>query len=115
MEDILIELLGAFGFPVYRQGSAPEEYPADFFTFWNTSEDGLAYYDNQVVRVGYAFDVNFYSNNSANTYDYLRRARKLLQENGWTIIRRGYDMSSDEPTHTGRGMEVVFQKNEQEE
>lgn len=115
MEDTLKELLESFGFPVYRQGSLPQTYPDSFFTFWNTSEDGLSFYDNLPVRVGHSYDVNFYSTNPQNTYDYIRQARSLLEENGWTIPQRGYDLASDEPTHTGRGMEVVYQKNEQEE
>ena len=36
-EDLLKNILDEAGFPVIRQGSmAPaEEYPDDFFTFWN--------------------------------------------------------------------------------
>jgi hypothetical protein len=48
MEDLLIETLEAFGYPVILQGSLlPDEpYPDHFFTFWNNDSFGNSYYDN---------------------------------------------------------------------
>ena len=110
MEDNLINLLKSFGYPVSRQGSLPENkaYPETFFTFWNNSEDGLSYYDNDVVIVDYDFSVNVYSTNPDTVYSLLAEARKLLKANGWIIVARGYDVPSDEITHTGRGCEVGY-------
>lgn len=110
MEDILIELLESFGKPVIRQGSlAPDEdYPDTFFTFWSNDETEHSAYDNDTVNVDYDFDVNVYSANPDTAYQLLSQARRLLKENGWIIATRGYDVASDEITHIGRGMEVLY-------
>lgn len=114
MEDILIELLSTLKYPVIRQGSlAPDEtYPDTFFTFWNNDETEHSAYDNDTVNVDYDFDVNVYSTNPDTAYQLLFQARKLLKENGWIIATRGYDVASDEITHIGRGMEILFLKTE---
>lgn len=110
MEDILIELLSTLKYPVIRQGSlAPDEtYPDTFFTFWNNDETEHSAYDNDTVNVDYDFDVNVYSTNPDTAYQLLSQARELLKENGWIIATRGYDVASDEITHIGRGMEVLY-------
>ena len=110
MEDALIQLLESFGYPVMRQGSLPADqaYPDTFFTFWNSTEDGQSFYDNETACVVYDFDVNVYSSNPDVAYSLLAAARKLLKENGWIIGTRGYDVPSDEITHVGRGMDVQY-------
>ena len=112
VEDVLIGLLETFKFPVFRQGSVTESYPDDFFTYWETEEDGNSFYDNKTVDVAYLFNVYFYSVNPANTYTYIHQARNLLKQNGWTIRDRGYDVDSGEQTHTGRGFDVAYLKHE---
>lgn len=110
MEDTLINLLSSFGFPVFRQGSLTAEtaYPDTFFTFWNSTEEGQSFYDNETASVVYDFDVNVYSNDPAAAYSLLERSRKLLKGNNWIIATRGYDVPSDEITHIGRGMQVQY-------
>lgn len=110
LEDKLIELLETFGFPVFRQGSLSEdeEYPQTFFTFWCNEEAENSAYDNETQSVVYDYDVNVYSDDANQVYSLLRQARTLLKENGFTIVSRGYDIASDEPSHTGRGMNVVY-------
>lgn len=110
MEDNLIQLLETFGVPVMRQGSlSPEQaYPDTFFTFWNSTEEGQSFYDNQTASVVYDFDVNVYSTSPETAYSLLREARALLRGNNWIIETRGFDVPSDEVTHIGRGMFVQF-------
>ena len=108
----LISLLESFTFPVFRQGSVTESYPDNFFTFWESEENGNSYYDNLTVDVYYQFSVYFYSTNPANTYSYIEQARSLLKQNGWTIKTRGYDVASGEPSHTGRGFDVIYLNHE---
>lgn len=114
MEDRLRELLESFELPVMRQGSlSPEEaYPDTFFTFWENEETEHSAYDNETAISEHDFDVNVYSKDPEKIYSLLSEARKLLKENGWIIARRGYDVASDEITHTGRGMNVVYLRKE---
>lgn len=110
MEDTLISLLSTLGYPVIRQGSLPSgtAYPDTFLTFWNNTEDGQSFYDNDTVSVVYDFDVNVYSSSPVLTYSVLEAARIKLRQNNFIIASRGYDVSSDEITHTGRGMQVQY-------
>ena len=109
MEDFLIEILESLGLPVYRQGSMTEKtYPESFFTFWNTESPDHAYYDNKDYGTEWAFMVNCYSSDPAVPYEKLMEARRLLKQNEWTVPGKGYDVYSDEPTHTGRGMTIYF-------
>lgn len=112
VEGALISFLESFTFPVFRQGSVTESYPDNFFTFWESEEDGNSYYDNLTVDVYYQFSVYFYSTNPANTYSYIEQARSLLKQNGWTIKTRGYDVASGEQSHTGRGFDVIYLNHE---
>lgn len=110
MEDLLIETLQEYGFPVLRQGSLAqsEPYPDSFFTFWNNATSGDSFYDNKPLATLWDFDVNFYSNNPITTYEKLGEAIKNLKSKGFIISGKGYDVASDEITHTGRGTNALF-------
>lgn len=114
MVDNLIELLSTFGYPVIRQGSlAPDEvYPDTFFTFWNNDETGHSFYDNEEINSDWIFQVNVYSTDPDKVYSLQADARTLLRSAGYVISQKGYDVASDEITHTGRGMVVMYLKNE---
>ena len=107
MEDILISLLSTFNFPVYRQGSV-SEYPPSFFTFWNSDTPVHAYYDNEEYGASWDFGVYFYSEDPSLVYSTISDARTLLKQNGFVIPSRGFDVTSDEPTHTGRGFNAQY-------
>lgn len=109
-EDLLIETLSEFGFPVYRQGSleSADDYDDDFFTYWNNYSEESGFYDNDSTSEIGDFDVNFYSNNPQNTYDILRAAKKKLKEKSFIVADSGHDVASDKQTHTSRGMNVLF-------
>jgi len=112
MEDKLIELLETFGYPVILQGSLlPDEpYPDSFFTFWNNFSEGENYYDNDEKSTVYSYDVNFYSTNPELIYTKLREVKRLLKENGFIVSGDGHSVVSDEPTHDGRGLDVLYLK-----
>lgn len=112
MEDLLIQVLETFKYPVYRQGSIgkDEPYPDRFFTFWSNNSTDQSHYDNEPFSYVGRFDVNFYSIDPAETYSVLESARVALKENGFIIDGLGYDVLSDEETHTGRGMEALYQQ-----
>ena len=110
MEDKLIEILETFGYPVIRQGSLgpDEKYLDSFFTFWNNDSPDHAHYDNAEYGTAWDYDVNFYSTDPEKTYKTLADARIKLKQDKWIIPGKGYDVASDEVTHTGRGMRVFY-------
>ena len=110
MEDALIQILEGFGYPVYRQGSLTEEqeYPECFFTFWNNNSPDHAHYDNDNYGTAWDFSIYFYSVDPAQTYSVLSAARAALKQAGWVVPSQGYDVQSDEATHTGRAIDVYY-------
>lgn len=114
MKDFLIELLATFGFPVKQQGSLGENeaYPDSFFTFWNNDSYDGNHYDNDAISTIWSFDVNFYSTSPQLVNTMLVQAKALLKQNGFIVGGKGYDAASDEPTHTGRGITVLYLERE---
>lgn len=110
MEDALITLLSSFGYPVYRQGSMANDasYPETFFTFWNNASPDHSHYDNEEYGTAWDFNIYTYSNNPSLTYSLLMDARAKLKEYGWICPSKGFDVASDEATHTGRGLEIFY-------
>lgn len=110
MEDNLISILQTFGYPVYRQGSMSNDakYPDTFFTFWNNNSPDHAHYDNNDYGTDWDFNIYIYSNNPVLTYSLLLDARKALKKAGWITPSKGFDVASDEATHTGRGLNVYY-------
>lgn len=115
IKDLFINTLkNEFGFPVILQGSMSDddEYPDSFFTFFNNSTTSEAFYDNKETATVWDFDLNFYSNNPDLVNSILLEAKTSLKAHGFIIDGKGYDVLSDEPTHTGRGINVLFVENE---
>lgn len=112
MIDTLIELLETFGYDVYRQGSlTPDQpYPDTFITFWNPETPFHNFYDNDDFGEVWIVNIYVYSNDPERTFSLLDEIRILLKQNGWIINGAGYDVISDESTHTGRGLDVQFLK-----
>ena len=110
MEDALFTILEAFKVPVYRQGSmsADAEYPETFITFWNNSSDDHAHYDNNEYGTSWNFNVYVYSADPSTTYSLLADIRTAAKAAGWIPTSNGYDVQSDEATHTGRGIELLY-------
>ncbi len=110
MEDLLIQILETFGYPVMLQGSMlpDEKYPDHFFTFWNNSSDDEAFFDNKAYMTVYDYSVNFYSTDPALVYTKLREAKKALEENGFIVNGDGHSVASDEKSHDGRGINALF-------
>lgn len=110
MKELLVTLLESFGYPVFLQGTLHEDeaYPESFFTFFNNDSYDNNHYDNNAVSYTWNFDVNFYSTDVKLVNTMLKEAKKLLKQNGFIISGNGYDVMSDEPTHTGRGMNTLI-------
>lgn len=112
MVDLLIKTLEPLGYPVKRQGSLlpDESYPDHFFTFWNDSTDGIGYFSNVEGAVIWQYSLNFYSTDPVLVDSKLLEAKALLKSAGWVVSGAGYDVMSDEPTHTGRGITILYRQ-----
>ena len=110
MKDALITLLSTYAFPVFEQGTlnSDDDYPESFFTFWNPAADCVSFYDNDEHQIEWRFELNFYSSDPELVNIKLLQAKQLLKQNGWIASGAGHDVASDEITHTGRGMPVMY-------
>lgn len=109
MKDLLIQTIQTMGYPIILQGSLgkDEAYPDSFFTFWNNDTPGNEFYDNEEHSYIWDFDLNFYSNDPTLVNTKLLEAKTKLKNAGFIVTGKGYDVASDEPTHTGRGINVL--------
>lgn len=116
MKELLINTLLTLGYPVKLQGSIEEneKYPDSFYTIWNNETPDGSHYDNKPINYVWNFDVNFYSIDPALVNTKLLEAKTELQKVGFIISGKGYDVASDEPTHTGRGMNALIIEKESE-
>lgn len=112
MDKLLIDTLKPLGYEVKLQGSlSPKErYPKHFFTYWNDSADGDSFYSNEEGAIVWAYSLNFYSVDPLLVNSMLLTAKTLLKEAGFTVTGAGYSVASDEPTHTGRGITVLYRQ-----
>lgn len=118
MEDLLISTLETLGYPVMLQGSLlpNESYPDNFFTYWNDDSDGDSHYDNAEGAIVWAYSLNFYSIDPvlvSNMFKVIKdtpTAKALLKSAGFIVRGSGYDVASDEPTHTGKGISLLYRQ-----
>ena len=112
MKEQLIEILEAYNYPVFLQGSLnnSEAYPDSFFTFWNFEKPQNEFYSNSDNAVVWGFWVYFYS-----TDPHLVESVPLevietfkLMSDSWTISALPTDAASDRPTHTGTMFTVLY-------
>ena len=88
--------------------SDDEAYPDSFFTFWNNYSDDQAFYDNAETQTVWNFDLNFYSNDPTLVNTVLLAVKAELKKVGFIPDGSGHDVLSDEETHTGRGLTLLF-------
>lgn len=112
MEDLLIEILSSFGEPVHLQGSLSEDtvYPESFFTFWNDETNGESFYSNDENAIIWMYSVNYYSTDPIKVNTKLLELKPILREAGFIVSGAGYSVASDEVTHTGRGITVIYRQ-----
>lgn len=113
MKEQLITLLNTFGYPVRLQGSLAkdEAYPVSFFTIWNDETDDGSHYDNDAINYVWTFSINFYSVDPALVNSVLLQVKALLKANKWIVPGKGYDVPSDEISHTGRAIDAIYIEN----
>lgn len=110
MKQELINQLQTFGYPVFLQGSLSEseKYPNSFFTIWNNETYDGNHYDNQPINYIWDFTIYFYSTDPALVNNIFLEMKTLLKSNGWIIGGKGYDVPTDEPSHTGRAIDALY-------
>jgi hypothetical protein len=116
VKELLVStLIDEFNYPVILQGSMPEDeaYPDSFFTYFNNDTSDDEYYDNEEHMTIWDFDLNIYSNDPDVVDTALVLAKKILKTKGFIIDGKGYDVISDEPTHTGRGINILYMEREE--
>ena len=110
-EKLIATLEGEFpGVPIRLQGSFLEDepYPTSFFTFFENESSSFSFYDDDETRIAWYFSLNAYSTSANTANAMLKKAKKALKVDGWIIDGGGYDVLSDEITHTGRGIMVIY-------
>lgn len=101
MKEKLINALAPLGYPVYLQGTAPQQYPEHFITFWTIDTAAAAEFDNALMLSEWQFYVYFYSTDPVLLQSGAAAIRAALKAAGFTPHGKGRDLLSDEPTHTG--------------
>ena len=114
MKDALIKILEKYGWPVVLQGSLAhdEAYPPSFFTFWNNETNDGSHYNNRAVSYIWDFTIYFYSTDPELANSIPLQVLTDLKSSGWIVNGKGYDVPSDEPTHTGRAIDVLYLERE---
>jgi len=109
MKAELLQVLKNFKLPIFLTGTlnADEEYPDSFFTFWNNETPSDSFYDNESGRTIWDFDISFYSTDAEKVNRILLEAVAKLEQAEFIPNGSGYDVASDEPTHTGRGINIL--------
>lgn len=110
VKQLIIDTISELKYPIYLQGSMSEDavYPDTFFTFWNNGSTSTRFFDNEETATIWDFDLNVYSNEPSLVNSLLITAKEALKKVGFIIDGKGYDVMSDEDTHTGRGINVIY-------
>lgn len=110
MKRKLIEILSRFGYPVYLHGTiaADEAYPDTFITFQVTEADDGSHYDDRPANWIWDFEVFLYSNDPETVNSKPDEIRRALAAEGFIPRGKGWDIPSDEPTHTGWAQEYYY-------
>lgn len=100
----------AYKYPVFLQGSLSDEdkYPENFFTYWNNNTSDGDFYDNQNNKTNWDLDLNFYSNDPTLVNTIFDSVKPTLRAVGFIVDGLGYDLFSDEKTHIGRGINLIY-------
>ena len=101
MKELLYNTLSALGYPVYLQGTAPQNYPDSFVTYWTIDTPAAAEFDNSLLLSEWQFYVYFYSTDPELVRSVPEEIRKALKAAGFTPQGKGRDLLSDDPAHTG--------------
>jgi len=103
MKELLIQVLEAFGFPVFLHGTLgeTEPFPPCFFTFITLDSPDAFPFDNEPTHTAWEYQVTLYSDDPQQLEQLATESRQALKAAGFIPQGKGVDIPSDEPTHTG--------------
>ena len=110
MKDKLLGVLEKYGYPVILQGSMAEDehYPEHFITFQTMGSPEQDFFDGNPFGTQWQFAVIFYSCDPEMVATMSKQIYTDLKAAGFIPQGKGYDIRSDEPTHTGWVNEYYF-------
>lgn len=111
VKDKLITVLDTFSPDnVFLQGTLnpDEQYPNKFITFFITTSELGAYYDDEPNRTDLYISVMFYSNNPTEVATIPNEIIVALKDEGFVPENVGNDIISDVQTHTGWAMDFIY-------
>ena len=105
----LYELFKQLGYDglYFRQGSfTNDDWPDNFFTFWNVSSPGISYRDNKLKKYSVNLVVYFYSNDSEFIYTEMDRFEKAAKKAGFIVEGKSFDTPSGRTDYFGRAINI---------
>lgn len=112
MKEFLIQTLESVDFHnlVFLQGSLPADaaYPERFVTFLTIGTDDAEHFDNEIAGTTWRFQVANYATDPLTVARDADALRVALKAAGFIPQGKGFDLMSDEPTHTGWVNEYLF-------
>lgn len=101
--QLLIDTVEALGYPVYLQGSLPEDgqWPRSFFTHWIFDAVDTLHYSGAPHCCDFGYWLYFYSADRTLVDTVPITAKRALQAKGFVFDGHPLDVSSGRPSHTG--------------
>jgi len=113
MKEKLVSILETFcPDDVYLQGTmnAEEVYPPKFISFFVTTSDFDAFYDDDANYIDWSISVMFYSNNPQEVLTIPPQIIRALRAEGFIPEGAGNDIMCDVKTHTGWAMDFYYKE-----
>lgn len=108
--ELLYNTLKQFNLPIYLQGSigADEKYPDHFITYWIPDSTDSSHYNNNVHTVDWYVTVIYYTNDMNTIMSKSAEILSALRAVGFIPQGKGNFIPSDEATHTGWTMDLIY-------
>lgn len=119
MENKLYEILSNLEldqeYNVILQGSLDdeEEFPNNFFTYWNWDNARDGFYDNKHTRNLMGYQIDAYSTDRQFLNEMMEKAIEALETNGFIIDDDAVDVSCQKG-YTAKMIDVYFIKKKEE-
>lgn len=120
MENKLVDILSNLeleqDIDVILQGSldSVNDYPDNFFTYWNWETPREGYYDNKHSKVHWGYQISAYSTDRKFLLEMMEQAIKKLEDNNFIIDSEGEDIACESKNHTGKMIEILFIEKKEE-